>query len=210
MFSGIIRGIYSVVKADIIDSGLSLVLNFDHKLIPGLEIGASISVNGVCLTVVNYFQGQEQTYSVHFEVVPETLRRTNLSELKVGSLVNIERSLKFGDEVGGHLCSGHVDGLATVTNIEKIGEGAEIDFSVEEVHSKFILEKGYVALNGASLTVAKKLVTGFRVAFIPETLSKTNLGNLVIGSKVNIEIDRATQAIVETVERLTKNSQPLD
>lgn len=202
MFSGIIQGICPVNKVELSPSGLRLGLSPKPELMHGLDLGASIAVNGVCLTVVSFVNNHESDCIVFFDVVPETLKRSNLSDLQIGTLVNIERSLKFGDEVGGHLCSGHVDTLATVTRIQDLGAGAEVDFSVVLGWEKYILEKGYVALNGASLTVANKLPLGFRVAFIPETLLNTNLGSMKVGSKVNLEIDRATQAIVETVERV--------
>lgn len=202
MFSGIITAICLVESAKNTVSGLSLQLKLENKQLIGLEIGASVSVNGVCLTATGIKNGPDSYGFVSFDLVPETLKRSNLSGLSAGALVNVERSLKFGDEVGGHLCSGHVDGLATVVRITALGQGAEIDFDVDQELLKFILEKGYVALNGASLTVAKKLSSGFRVAFIPETMAKTNLGVLTVGSEVNLEIDRSTQAIVETVERL--------
>jgi len=205
MFSGIVRAICPVNSVDISPSGLRLTLGFQPYLLQGLETGASISVNGVCLTVVSFSISES---SASFDVVPETLKRSNLLELETGSMLNIERSLKFGDEVGGHLCSGHVDTMSIVSEIVEHGEGAEIDFSVAQEWEKYIFEKGYITLNGASLTVAKKLAGSFRVAFIPETRSKTNLGALQIGSRVNVEIDRATQAIVETVERVLEQRPP--
>ena len=202
MFSGIISGLCTVKEVKNSSSGVSLGIKIENRLLKGLEIGASVAVNGVCLTVVKIEGNSDSTSNVYFDVVPETLQRSNLSEIQNGSEVNIERSLKFGDEVGGHLCSGHVDGKVSVVSMTEFGLGREIEFEVKSDLLKFILEKGYVALNGASLTIANRTSNGFRVAFIPETLSKTNLGALVIGSNVNLEIDRSTQAIIETVERV--------
>lgn len=207
MFSGIISGLCPVKTLKKSLSGLTLAVNLEDRLTLGLQIGASVAVNGVCLTVVKIEACHDSSKDIFFDVVEETLKRSNLCEIKAGSVVNIERSLKFGEEVGGHLCSGHIDDQVTVSSITVIGDSREIDFEVSAELSKYIFEKGYVALNGASLTVARKDLNRFRVAFIPETLSKTNLGSLVVGSKVNLEIDRGTQAIVNTVERVLEEKK---
>lgn len=226
MFSGIVSGLYPIKSIAPTASGALLRVFVHDTLLVGLKAGDSIAVNGVCLTVIDFTPGTEITETdiagidmtgteqkqaltayVSFDVVPETLRRSNLSELGEGSFVNIERSLRFGDEVGGHLCSGHIDCILTVVSIIRLGEGAEVRFSIEKPFLRYIFEKGYVALNGASLTVAKKYDDGFSVAFIPETLKKTNLGLLDTGTRVNLEIDRSTQVIVETVERVLSERQ---
>lgn len=212
MFSGIVAGLYPIKSIETTASGVVLSVFLPNSLLAGLKAGESVAVNGVCLTVVAFVRGADTGATiagkqvidgyVSFDVVPETLTRSNLAELKEGTFVNIERSLKFGDEVGGHLCSGHIDCMITVMSIARLGEGAEIRFAVENPFYRYIFEKGYVALNGASLTVAKKYEDGFLVAFIPETLRSTNLGLLSVGAKVNLEVDRSTQVIVETVERV--------
>jgi riboflavin synthase len=203
MFSGLICDIGRVLACSPNPTGLELVLAVPASLAQGLSLGASVSINGVCLTLVKLEIGEAES-SLYFDVIQESLSRSNLSSLKVNSVVNVERSLKMGEEIGGHLCSGHVDGQIEALSVIPVGEGRKIEFSCPEKFEKYIFEKGYVALNGASITVAKKSAASFVVALIPETLKRTNLGSLVVGDKVNLEIDRQTQAIVDSVERVMK------
>jgi riboflavin synthase len=128
--------------------------------------------------------------------------RTAFKKLQEGALVNAERSLKFGDEVGGHILSGHVDTVGTIVDIQRFEHSRVVTFQVPVSSIKYIFEKGYVAINGASLTVTHvdRSDGTFKVSLIPETLTKTTFGNAVVGDSVNIEIDRTIQAIVETVE----------
>jgi riboflavin synthase len=139
-----------------------------------------------------------------FDLVPETIARTTFAKVGVGSTLNFERSLKFGDEVGGHILSGHVDVVADVRDVVILQDSRVITFRVDPAWTKYLFVKGYVAVNGASLTLTHvDAVSGeCTISLIPETLAKTNLGELSTGCRVNIEIDRSTQAIVDTVGRV--------
>jgi riboflavin synthase len=141
---------------------------------------------------------------VCFDVIPETLQRTTLSLLETGSKVNIERSLKMGDELGGHLLSGHIMGTGTVEQRTAVGEGVDLQIGVPPKLMKYINEKGYIALNGASLTVGTAIDRTFTVHLIPETLRLTTFGSAQVGDDINIEIDAMTQTVVATVERILK------
>lgn len=152
-----------------------------------------MSVDGVCLTVVSLEDGRAT-----FDVIPETLMKTTLQYLQEGQLVGCERSLKFGDEVGGHLVSGHVWGVVTIYQIEN----NEFTFSCPQDWIQYIFPKGYVALDGASLTVVDVSLDGyFSVHLIPETLRMTSLGKKQEGDPVNLEIDSQSQVIVDTLAR---------
>lgn len=197
MFTGIVQEIARVSavvrSADIV----TLRLAFSSNFVAGIQQGASVSVHGCCLTVTGIF-GDELT----FDLVPETIHRTSFKNLTEGTLLNVERSLKFGDEVGGHILSGHVDVVATLAEIQTLEHSRVVTFKLPVSSIKYIFEKGYVAINGASLTVTHVDRQGgsFKVSLIPETLTKTTFGKAVVGNEVNIEVDRTTQAIVETVE----------
>ena len=158
-----------------------------------------MALNGCCLTATEVAASE-----VSFDLVPETLSRTAFEHSKVGDLFNAERSLRFGDEVGGHLVSGHIDGVVFVSGVESFEVSKVVTFQVPPHLMKFILEKGYIGLNGASLTVAHvdKAASAFKVALIPETLERTTFGGVKVGDRVNLEIDRTTQAVVTTVERM--------
>jgi riboflavin synthase len=144
-----------------------------------------------------------------FDMVPETLTRTSFRALKAEDMINAERSLKFGDEVGGHILSGHVDAVATISRLEKLEHSRVVTFHIPAEWSKYIFEKGYVAVNGASLTITHvdRKASTFTISLIPETLAKTTFGAAKEGDLANIEIDRTTQAIVDTVERVLLERQ---
>ena len=196
MFTGLVANACSVVTVHQSASGRRLSIALE-SISTGLELGASVSVNGVCLTVATIADG-----IVSFDVVPATDSVTNLGSLCKGSLVNVERSLRIGDEVGGHLVSGHVCTTATVVAIE-LGKNRGIEFEVTEEWGRFMVAKGFIALNGVSLTLAwfDKARRRGRVNLIPETLQRTTLGAVKIGDQLNVEIDAQTIATVSTVER---------
>ena len=199
MFTGIVqvqaRVAAITTKADIV----TLRMAFPVGFLKDITIGASVSIHGCCLTVTA-LHGDE----ADFDMVPETLARTSFKALKVGDLANAERSLRFGDEVGGHILSGHIDTVATISHIKTFEHSRVVTFQLPMEWVKYVFEKGYVALNGASLTVTHvdRSAGTFKVSLIPETLAKTTFGAAVVGDLVNIEIDRTTQAIVDTVERV--------
>jgi len=196
MFTGIVSGVASVKGIE--DKGDFWSINLDlGRFNEGLEIGASISIDGVCLTVVS-IEGDD----VYFDIIEETLDRTTLSNLKVGDGVNVERSLRLGDELGGHILSGHI--LTTAQIIEKIENDGSVDFMIEnkEEYADYILEKGFVAIDGMSLTIGEVSESCFSLHIIPETLRVTTIESKAEGDKVNIEIDSRTQAIVDTIRKM--------
>ena len=194
MFTGIVQGTGTVLSINNGETIRTLVINLPN--VENLAIGASVAINGVCLTATTI-----QSNHVHFDVIEETLQRTSTGELEVGHLVNIERSLAFGDEIGGHLLSGHITGTGLVHAADVSGEGMNLEILVPEQLRKFILEKGYIGVDGISLTVGAVENGCFSLHIIPETLRLTTLGQREVGDAVNLEIDSTTQTIVETVER---------
>lgn len=200
MFTGIVQAYVSVAAITEKPGLITFSLIFPDELRVGLQTGASVAIDGVCFTTVKVEHNQ-----VFFDAMQETLQRTTIGLLKTGQFVNVERSFKIGDEVGGHLLSGHVHGMAEITSIDtSIPNNQVVTFKIPHPLTKYIFTKGFVALNGVSLTlveVDKKNAT-FTVYFIPETLKRTTFGCKQVGDWVNIEIDSQTQAIVETVERI--------
>lgn len=201
MFTGIISNKYPVKILARTDNSLSIAVETDNQFVQGLQIGASVSVDGVCLTVTRI-----KSQQISFDIIIETLRVSTLKDLQDGSHVNLERSLKFGDEIGGHILSGHVDTTAKIVNIEEPENNYIITLKIGLEYSKYIFDKGYIGVNGTSLTVNKISESEFKVFLIPETLARTNLKAKTAGSFVNIEIDRNTQAIVNAVEAYLKRS----
>ncbi len=198
MFTGIVQGIGVVTRlAD--RKGIRRVqVRMPKGYDEGLATGASIAINGLCLTVVGW-----DDQGVQFDVIDESLRLSNLSDLREGSLVNMERAAKFGDEIGGHVLSGHIHGLATVIDVVQAEANLAVWVSVPDALSKYVLPKGYVSLNGCSLTVGEFVKGGqFSIHLIPETRSLTIFGRVRSGDQLNLEIDSQTQAIVDTVERV--------
>lgn len=149
-----------------------------------IDIGASVACSGVCLTVVS-----KSANSLSFDVSHETVSRSNLGQWADGTRVNLERALKVGDELGGHIVTGHVDGLATIMSIEAAGDSKRFVFSFPEGLDAFIAEKGSVTLNGTSLTVNDIMADGFSVNLVPHTQKMTTFGDSAVGDKVNVEID---------------------
>jgi riboflavin synthase len=173
------------------------VLRLPEALLPGLEPGASVAHNGCCLTVTA-IDGDK----VSFDLMQETLKVTNLGELKVGSKVNVERAARFGDEIGGHAMSGHILGTATVSCVIPSENNHQVWFRVPRAWMRYIFTKGYIGIDGISLTIGDVQGDEFNVNLIPETLQRTSIGTRRIGDRINIEIDPQTQAIVDTVERV--------
>ena len=169
-----------------------------NELGTGLELGASVAVSGVCLTVVNFQEGEW----ADFDVIQETLDRSNLGMLQVGSHTNIERSLKMGDELGGHQVNGHVDCKAQILQIEQSPGNHKIWIEIAPHWNRYLVPKGWIAVDGISLTVVDVEPDRFSVCLIPETLSRTTLGNATQTTLLNLEFDHQTKVIVESVERL--------
>ncbi len=208
MYTGIVQGAYPVIDV-IKKTGLHTIsIALPAELMRDLTIGASIGVDGVCLTVTQFDEAV-----VTFDVMQETLDLTTLGDLSVGSLVNIERSAKQGVEIGGHNISGHIDGTATIVRIEQPENNYHITYEVPATLIGYIFRKGFIGLNGCSLTVADvdKSANRFKVSLIPETLRVTNHGEKKVGDAVNVEIDRQTQVIVDTVKQfLMENMGSID
>ena len=195
MFTGIVAGTSPIINIEQKDIVRSLTLTLEG-FVMGLEIGASVSLDGVCMTVVS-IDGNLVT----FDAIEETLNRTTLGKLGVGSLVNIERSLKMGDELGGHIISGHVLTTAKILQIVNKGEGIDMMIENPPEVNQYILEKGYISIDGMSLTIGKVSEDNFSLHIIPETLRITTIGHKNVGDYVNIEIDSRTQAIVDTIRK---------
>ncbi|PIF22359.1 MULTISPECIES: riboflavin synthase subunit alpha [Pantoea] len=198
MFTGIVQGTAEIVAIEEKELFRTHTVRLPADLLPGLALGASVAHNGCCLTVTE-IKGD----LVSFDLIKETLRITNLGELSAGDVVNIERAAKFSDEIGGHLMSGHIMTTAEICKIIQSENNREIWFKLQDASQiKYILHKGFVGIDGISLTVGDVTKSKFCVHLIPETLERTTLGAKRLGQKVNIEIDPHTQAIVDTVERV--------
>lgn len=202
MFTGIVQGTAEVVAIHEAEAFRTHVLALPAELREGLALGASVAHNGVCLTVTA-IEGER----VSFDLMRETLRVTNLGAVTVGDRVNIERAARFGDEIGGHAMSGHVMALAELVELDEAPNNRRLWFEVPHALGRFLFDKGYIGVDGISLTIGDVRHTEsrdveFSVNLIPETLSRTTLQNRAPGDQVNIEIDPQTQVIVETVERV--------
>jgi riboflavin synthase len=198
MYSGITRGTRRVVEKRSFEGRIDLVVELEKDLSVNLELGASVACDGVCLTVA----GIDGTRAL-FQVVPETLERTTLGELEVGGVVSVERSYRVGDELGGHELAGHVIGTGCISEIRREGGRHDLRVSVPREWMKYIFPKGFIAVDGSSLTVGDTDPEGsFALHLIPETLRLTKFGSKAVGDRVNIELDARTVAIVDTVERV--------
>ncbi len=197
MFTGIVQATCQVVSIETKPGLKVFEINIGLDLTHELKVGASVAVNGVCLTVTNH-----EHNSVFFDVMEETLQLTNLDKLVINDKVNIERSLVFGSEIGGHILSGHIQTQAELVDISNTKEHYNIQLKVPVNWIKFIMYKGFIAINGCSLTIGKVQGDQFAIHLIPETLRITNLGAYEMGDKLNLEIDSQTQTIVNTVERI--------
>ena len=196
MFSGIVQGIGKVTKVTNKEGNLAIEIAAPKSFNKGLKKGASISVDGICLTSLD-----NGINKLKFDAIEETLLRTNLKNIAKGSMVNLERSIKASSEIGGHLMSGHIHFTGTVKKVVEKSNSKDLIIGFPEKYHEFIFEKGYIGVNGCSLTLGKVNKNTFNIHLIPETLSVTNLDSLSKGSSVNVEIDQNTISIVETVKR---------
>jgi len=182
MFTGLVEHRGTVRELERGEGGVRLTV--ESALAAELSQGDSIAVNGVCLTAV-----QTEPGAFRADVMPETLRRSSLGPLAVGDRVNVELPMRAGDRLGGHIVQGHVDGLATVGSISDEGFARVISLDAPSGLLRYLVEKGSVAIDGVSLTVAAVHDESFSVSLIPETLERTTLGGLGPGREVNIEVD---------------------
>lgn len=197
MFTGIVQGVGKIIQIIDKDKLRSYKIELPKHLMQNLQIGASIANDGCCLTLTGFGDNW-----VIFDIMQETLSITTLGDKKVGDYINIERSAKYGDEVGGHIMSGHIACTAKITQIIKTETNCTMVIEIPSLFQKYILYKGFIGIDGASLTIGKINDNQFSIHLIPETLAITTLKDKKEGDKVNIEIDNQTQAIVDTVERV--------
>ena len=186
MFTGIIEGLGNIVSFDKKTNNRSaakMKINIG-KIAKGLKIGDSVAINGVCLTAVGISKGITE-----FEMVGETIKKTNLGYLERGDKVNIERSLKIGERLEGHFVLGHVDGIGIISKIEKQSNQIQIWIKLPKELSKHVIKKGSITVDGISLTVVDVLKDQFSVSIIPHTMQITNLSYKKVSDKVNIETD---------------------
>ncbi|MEJ2044186.1 MAG: riboflavin synthase subunit alpha [Reinekea sp.] len=202
MFSGIVQSKTPIRIERSLEQLKSFSIALTEKQQADLTSGASIALNGVCLTVTKIENGRAT-----FDVMMETLRVTNLGQLQDGDLVNVERAARFGDDIGGHAMSGHISSQVALSSVERPENNCILWFSITPEQRRFLFAKGFVGLNGCSLTIGEVLEDRFNVYLIPETLAVTTFGEISPGDRVNIEYDVHTQAIVETLERMRSEGQ---
>ena len=196
MFSGIVSHKSKVLKVESFSDFVRIHVSTPKNFNKGLKKGASVSVNGVCLT-----SKDNGSKNLKFDVIEETLLKTNLKHILKGDIVNLERSIKASSEIGGHLMSGHIHFTGEVKKIFEKENTKDMRISISKEYSDYILEKGYIGINGCSLTIGKIFKNQFNIHLIPETLKVTNLEKLEEKDLVNIEIDQSTIAIVDTVKK---------
>ncbi len=196
MFTGLVEAM-GTLRAVQPDPNGTLLHVADSLIADGLPLGASVAVNGVCLTVVAL---DGDVFA--FQAGPETLHRTNLGELKPGDRVNLERALRVGDRLGGHLVQGHVDGTGRIARRERQGEWEGVWFTCEPSLARYLVPKGSITVDGVSLTLVDVLPDGFSVALIPHTLDVTTLGTKQAGATVNLEVDLFAKYIFKYLEQL--------
>lgn len=205
LFTGIVQGTAQIIKKTQQQNYLSLEIKFPKNSLTDLKIGASIAIDGVCLTTTRIDEN-----SAHFDVISETLTRSTLGNSSLTQTVNFERSARMGDEIGGHVLSGHVFEKAKIISSETKNELVIFKLSCSRKCMKYIFEKGYIALNGCSLTVMHKSENDFfSIHLIPETLRSTNWSLKNTGDYVNLEIDSTTQIIVDTTTNTLKNNHKI-
>ena len=197
MFTGIVSGkgyVHKIIKSK---DYISLIIKAPKGFSKNLTKGASVSVNGVCLTVK-----KGKTDILEFDVIEETLQKTNLKNLSKSSRVNLERSMTAKTEIGGHLVSGHIHGTGEVLKVINRQATKDLQIKIPTSLREYFFYKGYVALNGCSLTIGKVLKTSFYIHLIPETVSVTTFKDIKQGDLINIEVEQATINTVETVKRV--------
>ncbi len=197
MFTGIVTDVGKVKRVE--KRGDTHVVMATAYDVGAIDIGASIACSGICLTVTDKGRGDDRWFAVSASA--ETVAKTTIASWKVGQTVNLERPLRLGDELGGHIVAGHVDGVAEVTRISAEGESKRIVFAAPKDLLRFIAPKGSVALDGVSLTVNEVERGGFGVNIIPHTLKVTTFGGTRKGSKLNLEVDLLARYVARLAKR---------
>ncbi len=183
MFTGLIEEVGTIQSVRTISGGKALHIRA-QKVLTDMQLGASIAVDGVCLSVV-----EKDPRGFVVQAVRETLERTTIDNFRQGTRVNLERAVLAGERLGGHIVQGHVDGTGRITEIKPVGEGIELRLTLPGEMLRYCVEKGAIAVNGVSLTVARMSETSVTIALIPLTLRETNLGQKRVGDEVNVEVD---------------------
>ena len=196
MFTGIVQGIRKILVVEDLQGGRRLRIQLSD-LAEKLQQGAGVAVNGVCLTVVRFERDWAEFY-----IFLETLNKSNLGALKVGNFVDIERACCFGDEVGGHSVTGHVDCKGIIEEVRITPKNCDIIVNCGNEWMAYLIPKGWIAMDGASLTLVEVGENYFSISLIPETLEQTVLGKKKKGDTVNLEFDHTTKVIVRTIERM--------
>ncbi|ARC53204.1 riboflavin synthase subunit alpha [Candidatus Riesia pediculischaeffi] len=204
MFTGIVQGVGKVIAIKKKYCFKQYTVEFpNHILTPKIQIGMSVSNNGCCLSVTKVINNE-----ISFDLIQKTLEVTNFKDVQIGELINLERSIIFGQEVGGHLMSGHIFTTAKIVNILRSKNNMKMLLRPKKIESmKYVLETGFIGIDGISLTVGEVLEKTFYINLIPETIRNTNISNRKIEDSVNVEIDSYTQSIVDTTERTIKSFQ---
>ena len=197
MFTGIVTAQGLIKRIHIQSNYTTLSIKAPKGFAHNLKRGASVAINGVCLTVK-----KESADNLEFDVITETLDKTNLKPLKKDEKVNLERSMIATSEIGGHLVSGHIFGVGVIKNIDDRGDTKDLRIQAPAAMMQYLFYKGYIALNGCSLTVGKVLKSSFDIHLIPEAIKVTNFQSLQKGDLVNIEIDQTTVNTVETIKKI--------
>lgn len=200
MFTGIVQGRGTILEVTDYPDLRTLRVRLPELARGGVELGASIAHNGCCLTVRTVEDQDAGLITV--DLIEETLQRTNLGALQAGDEVNIERSLRFGDEIGGHVLSGHILGVCVIEEIVQRPSTRSMRLSLPATVAPYALEKGFIAVDGCSLTLGEVAEDGMWIHLIPETLERTLFGSRQVGDVLNVEVDGQTQAIVDTVEKV--------
>ena len=207
MFTGIVQDQAEVKSIDRHPGHQTLCLSFPPTMVKQLACGASIAIEGTCLTVTQILDT-----NIYFDVIAETLTKTTLGLLKPGDTVNVERSARFGDEIGGHLVSGHVHGMGHITQIDNSNQQVIVHIRLPKPWIEYVFPKGFIALAGASLTIVEvdQSKQSFTVHLIPETLARTTFSQKQVGDAINFEVETNTLTIVETVKRVLNKPREMD
>lgn len=204
MFTGIIQGVATIAAINDRDDLRTFTIEFPEGFCQDLAIGASVSVDGVCLTVTELLSPT----AADFDVMRQSLNVTTLADYDPGSAVNVERAAKDGAEIGGHPLSGHIDFATTIQSVEATDTNCRVRIGIPASHRKYVFAKGYIAVNGASLTVSEvdREQGWFEVWLIPETRRATVFEQKKAGDRLNVEIERSTQVVVDTVREAVQES----
>ena len=201
MYTGIVQGLEKIIDIKQGNGFITIIVSDTQGFFSDVFIGASVAVNGVCLTVTKI--DAEQNH-IHFDISNVTLDLTTLKTLTIDDEVNIERSAKVGSENGGHNLYGHIEGTAVIKNLERRGETFHIDIEIPNDNIKYFFLKGFIGLNGCSLTVNRvdRASSEISIDLIPETLRLTTWKNVKVGDAINYEIDQTTRTLVDTLENI--------